>query len=414
MWQKKFMSDYLLSVVIPTHNRANYAFDSISSLLGLDSKRLEVVVSDTSESDDLKIRLELLGANEYGPKLNYFKPRESLDMTGNHNAALAAATGKYVCLIGDDDTVTHELIDAADWADKNNIDCLSPNILSNYAWPDFRSLNFGSGHASRLYLPKHIGSLSCIEGASALSHALANAGQGTEGLPKLYHGLVKRELLDEVKALSGNYFHGSSPDVSMAVALSYLLANRQSFFYTINYPLTIPGASGGSNTGRSAMNKHKGRLSSEKQTNSFIKAGWPDSVPKFFSVETVWAHACISTLIALAATDCIDKYNYPRLFGACLNFHPEFLVEINNAIEEVASERKITVKEINSHIREARVTMWIRRAFYLTRRVLWPTASGGRSYVTGIKTVSEAQPILQAWLNERDLSFRKVIQRNSK
>jgi glycosyltransferase involved in cell wall biosynthesis len=141
------MSIPLVSIVIPTHNRAQYAFSCIESLLRINSDTMEVVVSDTSTTDALQSRVESLDLQSYKTTLNYFRPEESLDMTGNHNSAVAAARGKYVCLIGDDDTVTHELIDAAEWADKNNIDCLSPKVVSNYAWPDFRSLSFGTGQA---------------------------------------------------------------------------------------------------------------------------------------------------------------------------------------------------------------------------------------------------------------------------
>jgi hypothetical protein len=389
-----------------------YAFDCICSLLQLASEKVEVVVSDTSDSNELKNRIDSLSISSFKTRLNYFKPEKKFDMTGNHNSAVAAARGKYVCLIGDDDTVTRELVDAAEWADKNNIDCLSPNVVSNYAWPDFRSLSFGAAHSSRLYLPERIGSFARVEGASAILNALANAGQGTDGLPKLYHGLVKREVLEEVRKRSGEYFHGSSPDVSMAVGLSCLLANRSGSFFTIDYPLTIPGASCGSNTGRSAMNIHKGKLESEKQTSAFAANGWSSGVPKFFSVETVWAHACLSTLSAMNASVLIKKYNYSRLLASCLNAHPDFDLEINNALKEAANEIGIDVRVMKRHIKFIRVQLKLRRLRYLARRSMWPTASGGRPFVGGINSIIETPAILQSWLDKRNLSFLDIASRH--
>ena len=403
------MSIPLVSVVIPTHNRANYAFNCIKSILRINSSNIEVVVSDTSTTDDLRIRLASLNLNSFKTRLNYFKPDRSLDMTGNHNSAVASACGEYVCLIGDDDTVTHELVTAAEWAKKNEIDCLSPNVVSNYAWPDFRSLSFGSGHASRLYLPKRVGSLTRVKGVDALSIALADAGQGTDGLPKLYHGLVRRLVLEEVRNHSGDYFHGSSPDVSMAVSLAYLLASQHGSFFTIDYPLTIPGASGGSNTGRSAMNTHKGKLDSEKQTSAFVSSGWPCGVPKFFSVETVWAHACLSTLSAMGASDALLNYNYSRLLAFCFNAHPEFHDEIKDALNDAAEQIGIPIGDLSRTVKLERMKLILRRFRYLARRALWPTASGGRPFVGEIQCIADTPAILQSWLDKKDLSFLKVV-----
>ncbi|MHC5879375.1 hypothetical protein ACYT69_10660, partial [Streptococcus pyogenes] len=64
----------------------------------------------------------------------------------------------------------------------------------------------------------------------------------------------------------------------------------------VDLPFTMPGASGGSNTGRSAVNKHKGDLSKDAHMRPFKDLQWPAVLPRFFSVETVWAHAAWETL----------------------------------------------------------------------------------------------------------------------
>lgn len=403
------MSDPLVSVVVPTHNRAQYAFDSIMSLLGIDSSKMEVVISDTSSTDELKSRIASLDLSQYKTKLNYFKPERLLSMTENHNSAVSSAYGEYVCLIGDDDTVTHELIDAAEWAKEHGIVCLSPNVVSNYAWPDFRSRFFGFGHASRLYLPQHIGSLTRVAGEEAMSRILADAGQGTEGLPKLYHGLVERKVLEEVRRISGAYFHGSSPDVSVAVGLSRLLANRQGSFHTVDYPLTIPGASGGSNTGRSAMNTHKGELADEEQVSTFVSSGWSIGVPRFFSVETVWAHACLSTLSAMGASSMFPRYNYSRLLASCFNTHPEFHSKVKDALTEAAEIIGVPASSLAKRVNRERVRLFLRRWHYLAGRALRPTASGGRPFTGGVSSIAQTPALLQSWLDKKGLSFSKVV-----
>jgi hypothetical protein len=248
-----------------------------------------------------------------------------------------------------------------------------------------------------------------VDGVKALAKALADAGQGTDGLPKLYHGLVTREMLEEVRRQSGEYFHGSSPDVSMAVALSYVLASRNGSFFTIDYPLTIPGASGGSNTGRSAMNTHKGKLDSEKQTRAFISSGWPCGVPKFFSVETVWAHACLSTLSAMHASYELLNYNYSRLLACCFNAHPEVHNEIKDALHEAAEKIEMPTSKLIRAVKLERMQLMLRRLRYLAHRALWPTASGGRPFVGDIQCIADTPSVLQSWLDKKDLNFRKVV-----
>ena len=133
----------LLSIAIPTHNRAKYAIHAIRSILNIPDERIEVVVSDTSTDGELQARLsELVVSGVVDPRLKYYQPVERLDMTENHNNVISAATGEYVCLIGDDDSITAEAVSAAAWASKNNIEVIAPNVVANYAWPDFRSRFF--------------------------------------------------------------------------------------------------------------------------------------------------------------------------------------------------------------------------------------------------------------------------------
>jgi glycosyltransferase involved in cell wall biosynthesis len=405
----KFQEEPLVSVVIPTHNREQYAFDSILSLLRFNNKKIEVVVSDTSTNNILKRKINSLNLDQFATKLNYFKPDTPLDITGNHNSAVAAARGKFICVIGDDDTVTSELIDVAEWADSNNIACLAPTIKSNYAWPDFKTVAFGNSHAGRLYLPRNIEGLNKVEGFNSLLAGLSNAAQGTEGMAKLYHGLVRRDILDDLKRISGSYFHGSSPDVSASIGISFILARRDDYFYSIGYPLTIPGASGGSNTGRSAMNSHVGALGSERQTCKFAEDGWPIFLPKFFSVQTVWAHACISTLKAMGATELLEKFNYQLLFAACLNSHSNFSKQINDAINQYALEQGLEIDTLRRNIYRVRVKLKVERFKYISRRLLWPTASGGRPFVSGIASISETQSILRTWLQKKGFTLHKII-----
>lgn len=395
----------LLSVVIPTHNRARYAIYAIRSILAIDSPDLELVISDTSTDGELEALVrDGENAPSADPRFKYHRPTERLDMTGNHNFAVAAAQGEYICLIGDDDTITEELLQAAQWAHEQNIDVIAPNVVSNYVWPDFKSRHFGYGHAARLYVPREVGKLSFHACTDSLALALENAAQGTDGLPKIYHGLVRKSTMDKLRELTGNYFHGSSPDVAGAVGLT-LCTDR---YVVVDYPLTIPGASGGSNTGRSAMNKHKGKLSQESQTKAFENAGWSEGVPRFFSVETVWAHAALETL-AKADAALVRQFNFARLIGVCSVLHKDFAAEIAAAVPRAVEIMGISRADFDSRVAAVARQFRRQRLWHLLRRALRPTAAGGRAHIDKIMTVADAPAALRQHMAQHGWSWQKVL-----
>lgn len=374
----------LISIAVPTHNRARYAVHAIRSILALRCPELELVVSDTSDSAELLERLQGQGSLD-DARLRYERPAQALDMNGNHNAVLERCRGQYVCLIGDDDTVTAELPLAARWAAERGVQVLVPNIVASYFWPDFRSSKLGLAHAGRLYFGKDLNAAaSRSDSRVALQQALRGAAQGTDGLPKLYHGLVRRDLLEELKRRSGQYVHGSSPDMSAAVALSLVCPE----FVSINYPLTVPGGSGGSNTGRSAMNQHRGRMGEDSQTKAFVNQGWSLGVPRYFAVETVWAHAALDTLRVLAPT-LLGEFNFARLIAACRLNHPQSVAENLRAEQEAARVLGISDASWSPQLHREERSLRREARIRLMRRLLRPTASGGRPFVPDIDNVAE-------------------------
>ncbi|MFN3721015.1 MAG: glycosyltransferase family 2 protein [Rhizobium rhizophilum] len=375
----------LLSVVIPTHNRAKYAKDCIRSLLSLefDDRTMEVVVHDTSTNDELDAWLREDERSD--GRLRYVHCYEPLDLTQNHNRALSMATGRYICLIGDDDTILPGLISVAHFAEAFELDCVAPRVVANYAWPDFLSRTFGSAHAGRLYMAEQYGSAIKRFAAPALEASLQRAAQGTDGLPKLYHGLVKMEVLQGIRDKTGAFVHGASPDVSAAVAIA---ASIESFL-ELDFPVTLPGASGGSNTGASAMGQHKGNLATTRQTMRYASA-WPALIPGFYSVETVWAHAAYETL-RLLEHPALEGFCYPALYAQCLLRHRGEVEHTRSSMAHYSGlHSRDHFSTLLQTITEAAKTT-SREALRLAVRALKPTAAGGRRYVGGISTVAEAQ-----------------------
>lgn len=392
----------LLSVVVPTHNRADYAIACIEAVLDFDVSDLQLVMTDTSTDRRLYAMLHD-GSCRFlnDPRFVYRKIDEPSNLTRNHIDALALAKGDYVCVIGDDDCITGAAIDAARWALAQGVPVVSQTVTATYAWPDFRSQLARGGHASRLYVPRRIGAARWRDGATDLAAALARAFQATDDMPRCYHGIVRRDLLESVRARTGAYFHGSSPDMSGAVALACLVDR----YGEVDLPLTIPGVSGGSNSGRSAMNTHKGELSAETQTSGFEDDGWTPGVPRFFAVETVWAHAGLETLQRLRP-DRVADFAYARLLALCRARHPEFGATIDRAAREVDAAFGGRIgPAVAQAMRGVRWARWR----YLLRRMMNPTAANGRRYIADVPTVLAASRLYEAYARRKGFSFEAAI-----
>lgn len=385
----------LLSVVVPTHNRAEYAISCIEAVLRFDVANIELVMTDSSSDRRLFDWLHDDFAHFLAdPRLKYVKIDEPSNLTKNHNDAVALARGEYVCVIGDDDCITAAAIDAARWASAAGVPAVSQTVTATYAWPDFRSRLARTGHAARLYVPRRVGPAVWCNAAPDLTAALDRAFQATDGLPRCYHGIVRRDLLEQVRERTGAYFHGSSPDMSGAVAMACLVER----YCEVETPLTIPGVSGGSNSGRSAMNTHKGDLSSETQTSGFEERGWVKGVPRFFAVETVWAHAGLATLERLKP-DLVPGFNFARLLALCRVRHPDFAAVVDAATAEIG--------QVTSDIavaREVRLEKWS-RIKYLARRMTNPTAANGRRFFPNLMTVADASRMYEDYAGRQNIAF---------
>lgn len=379
----KLKNDYLISVAIPTHNRSKYAIDCVKSLLRIDSDKLQVIVHDTSDDS---LELKCWAENITDKRLNYIHSSKRLSMTENHEVAISYAAGLYTILIGDDDSVSSTVIDLARYALSNNIDILVPKVKAVYSWPDFKTKFYGGAHAGKLYLDKYDSRISIKDSSLALSHMLKNACQGTDGMPKLYHGMVRTSLLRDLKIKNDMVFFGVSPDVSASISLALVVDK----FYEIDFPFTLPGASGGSNTGRSALNKHRGDLESDEHIKPFLNLNWPDTIPKFFSVETVWSQAAWSTIYSQKNAEShlfLERFNLNQLYALCLLKHRHYSKLTWRAFKNAKTQGlKVSRLSIVYNYAISVLEIIVRKS----KRLLNPLPSGGKEVLGTFETVYEA------------------------
>jgi glycosyltransferase involved in cell wall biosynthesis len=91
----------LVTVVIPTFNRVRFLSEAIESALAQTYPRVEIVVSDDASSEDV---YGAVVSRFEGRGVKYRRNPQNVGMGANIWTALAAANGKYVATIHDDDT----------------------------------------------------------------------------------------------------------------------------------------------------------------------------------------------------------------------------------------------------------------------------------------------------------------------
>lgn len=91
----------LISVGIPTCNRATLLARAVGSVQAQDYARLEVVVADNASTDDTEAVCRALAAAD--ARVHYLRQPRNLGPTANFNTVLEQARGEYFMWLSDDD-----------------------------------------------------------------------------------------------------------------------------------------------------------------------------------------------------------------------------------------------------------------------------------------------------------------------
>lgn len=397
----------ILSIVIPTRNRFTYIKSAIRSVLAISSREIELVIHDSSDSNELELWISS-NFSDSRIKYNYCPP--PLSMTDNFNRAVGMSSGEYVCIIGDDDGVNPEIVAAAYWAKDNSLDALAPSLSgASYNWPDFCSQDYGQNHSGKLFVNQFTGKVSFSNVDSEMLKCVISAGQKKFGLPRIYFGMVRRNCLLKVNEVVGSYFQGVSPDIFGALTV----ANYGKRVCIIDYPLVLPGSSGGSNSGRSALGEHKGNLEEDPHMEGYDISQWPECVPKFFSVQTVWAEAAVAALCSVRRNDLLDKFNWELLHALCIVYHPNyFFTTILSFMNVMRSYKKNYIRRVISLTKNIVLVTFKRLARFIYRKI-FPDRGIRENAFNGVNNIESAVQELTAYLKKNNSSFERIIEQTS-
>lgn len=222
----------LLSLIVPTRERATYLFHCLRTCLASDEPGLEVLVMDNASSPETRAVVERVG----DPRLRYLRSDTRLSMRDNFERGLDAARGEIICFLGDDDGILPGAVaEVISTFAALELEALSA-ARAHYFWPDLQAVRRNTS-----LLPRGRG-IVVQESRTELRKLLSH--NDYYRLPCLYHGFVRRTVADRIRQRQGGrFFMSNNADIYSAIALSM---EGLRFAYS-GSPLVINGASGRSN-----------------------------------------------------------------------------------------------------------------------------------------------------------------------
>jgi glycosyltransferase involved in cell wall biosynthesis len=397
-------SKYLLSIVVPTKNRAIYALATLKQVLSIQHDNLQLVIQDNSEDTVLK---ELVADFRNDKRLKYNHTEGNVSFSKNFEIAVSRAEGEYICIIGDDDGINPEIIEFVAAAKSKGIAAIKPELKAIYVWPNCGIfLKNNPKDDGTLFVHHFDGKVNAFSTQMELKKLFQHGGQAylDLNLVKLYHGIVKKSIINDIIKRLGSCFGGLSPDIYSAVALSCI----QERVLTVNYPLTISGIASRSGSADSALGKHTGSLNDAPHLKGQINYIWAEEVPKFYCVETIWADSALAAAKDLKNSILLKNFSISALTAYCLFSHFDF--------------RKVIIRHYFDYIRN-HSNKWVKglillfmdisrgplKDFFKKIKHKVFKKRGEINVIPGIDNISLAQEELKNYLGYNSMNINLVI-----
>lgn len=228
------MSSPLLSVVVPTRQRPETLRYCLQTCLDQDFTDYEIVVADNFSSPETRQVVEAAAS----PRIRYLRSSQPLAMSANWENGVAAARGRYVTLIGDDDgLMPFALREAAQLLQEHDFPQALHWARGLYTWPTLaipEDANFLSLPVAR---QKH------IRRGRDLINDVINFRCGAELLPTIHSSFLHRDLILRLRDTAGRVFPTIYPDDFTSFAFGWMLEE----YLSIDVPMHVAGVGGRSN-----------------------------------------------------------------------------------------------------------------------------------------------------------------------
>lgn len=219
------------SVIVPTRDRPEtlpFALRSCLEQLGFDD--YEVIVCDNSRGPATR---EVVAPFLEDRRARYVRAPRDLSMASNWELALSHARGEFVLFIGDDDALlAHALFEVDRILRETEATALRWDY-AYYCWPNVPQAE------DRDFLVVPL--TRTLQRHHSRTRMLEVARRATDyPLPVVYHGVVRRALLERIRVARGRFFEGTYPDVYSG----FVVGAHSEMFWSTSVPMSVAGLSG--------------------------------------------------------------------------------------------------------------------------------------------------------------------------
>lgn len=347
----------LLSICIPTRNRQYYCIEAIKHILSYDNQDFELCIHD--HSDDRTIE-EFVSSIE-DKRLKYIYTTEAISSSENMSKSIEMSIGEVVCMIGDDDTVLPSILKWAKYMKEHDIDSICPGYRPEYFWPNEETGNTGT---LKIVQYKNMKEIEEVEPMKRLEKLFENGiiNYQVYNLPRVYHGLVKKEVIDKIYKKMGTYFAGLSPDIYSTVALSSFVKNH----FVIKDACSIAGACPASTTSAGRLNQDDIKFEDAPHFKNNTNYQWDALIPKYYCGEIIWAETAIRATRDFELNKILEKFNRNLFNNASLSHNRHITRIVMKAYFENTNKNNNIINRnvylINSYIYS--IQDFIKRAYH--------------------------------------------------
>lgn len=248
--------DLRFSILVPTRQRPDTLPATLATLVEQHGDDYEIVVADNC--GDAEVDQVIKAAQMKNPRVKHIRSEQVLPMAVNWERGLAACTGEYVSVLGDDDGFLPSTIEIVRYL----VSAKNPRVIAwgvhTYWWPD----TIAYWHRNRLYVPLASNELFWKESRPVLVETFRHVTSFSH-LPTIYNGFVHRDVINTVIGRFGGYFvpPDMSPDVSSGILN---LAHTGRYLYSPR-PLAVRG-----NSKRSTGTAHWARALGKAQRDTYM------------------------------------------------------------------------------------------------------------------------------------------------
>jgi glycosyltransferase involved in cell wall biosynthesis len=323
------MTKPILSIVIPTCDRPDTLEVCLRALAKQHNPHVEIVVQNNASDERTTAVIEAATDK----RIVHHREKTRLSMRNNFENGVAAATGDYISLIGDDDAFCAGALDWIVGMLREHHPLALRWKLAAYMWPSLSDANIGFFH---LHYTSFYGGWGWRDAKDLTERMLSGTMAGLWESLQIYHGAVSRELYEATKSKTGGiFFQSHIPDVYVHTAMLLVAGKRRSRKYiNVDHPLTVYGMSGHS-TGSSWYT-----LRSETRGNKSPMAIWENSAAS-------------------------DKHVKPDVQYAisCMKYHDYVAILMANELGLMKGWKADREKWIQSIVTEVSTNLWQLRGF---------------------------------------------------